>query len=171
MQAPELSARAAALAPPRAYGAPPARGVLRAEPEDFVVEEELGFPPAGSGSHLLLKVRKRNANTQWVARELARRAGCRPGEAGYAGLKDRRAVAVQWFSVPRPRTAVNWLETPGADFEVLEVHAHTRKLPRGALAGNRFAVRILAPEGDGAELSAHLAPRLAASRPKRCAPK
>ena len=162
MAAAELSARAAALAPPRAYGAPPARGVLRAEPEDFVVEEELGFAPAGSGSHLLLKVRKRNANTPWVARELARRAGCRPAEAGYAGLKDRRAVAVQWFSVPRPRSAINWQEPPGADFEVLEVHGHTRKLPRGALSGNRFAVRIRAPEGDGAELSARLAPRLAA---------
>jgi len=135
--------------------------VLRGVPEDFVVEEELGFAPAGSGSHLLLKVRKRNANTQWVARELARRAGCRPAEAGYAGLKDRRAVAVQWFSVPRPRSAVNWQQPPGADYEVLEVHPHTRKLPRGALSGNRFAVRIRTPEGDGAELAARLAPRLA----------
>ena len=134
MGAAELSAREAALAPPRAYGAPPASGVLRAEPEDFVVEEELGFAPAGNGTHLLLKVRKRNANTQWVARELTRLAGCRTADAGYAGLKDRRAVAVQWFSVPRPRTAVDWREPRSAEFEVLEVHEHTRKLPRGALA-------------------------------------
>ena len=158
----ELSAREAALAPPRAYGAPPANGVLRAELEDFVVEEELGFAPAGNGAHLLLKVRKRNANTQWVARELTRLAGCRPADAGYAGLKDRRAVAVQWFSVPRPRTAVDWREPRSAEFEVLEVHEHTRKLPRGALAGNRFAVRIRARSGDGAELGERLAPRLEA---------
>src|SRR5215469_5432621 len=98
----ELSAREAALAPPHAYGAPTATGLLRAAPEDFVVEEDLGFAAAGTGQHLLLKVRKRNANTQWVARELARRAGCRPADVGYAGLKDRRAVAIQWFSVPRP---------------------------------------------------------------------
>jgi len=157
---PELSAREAALAPPRAYGAPPASGVLRAEPEDFVVEEELGFAPAGGGAHLLLKVRKRNANTQWVARELTRLAGCRPADAGYAGLKDRRAVAVQWFSVPRPRAAVDWRQLRGGEFEVLEVHEHTRKLPRGALAGNRFAVRIRAIGGDGAALGERLAPRL-----------
>ena len=162
MGPPELSAREAALTPPRAYGAPPASGVLRAEPEDFVVEEELGFAPAGSGAHLLLKVRKRNANTQWVARELTRLAGCRPADAGYAGLKDRRAVAVQWFSVPRPRTPVDWRELRGGEFQVLEVHEHTRKLPRGALAGNRFAVRIRAPGGDGAELCERLAPRLEA---------
>jgi tRNA pseudouridine13 synthase len=155
------SAREAALAPPRAHGQPVTKGQLRAQPEDFLVAEELGFEPAGSGQHLLLKVRKRDANTQWVARELAKLAGCRPFEVGFAGLKDRRAVAVQWFSVPRPRTEVNWLEVSAQDFAVLEAHAHNRKLPRGALAGNRFTVRIRAPDGDGARLSAALAPRLA----------
>ncbi len=162
MAAPELSALDAALGPPRAYGLPPARGLVRSEPEDFLVEEELGFAPAGSGAHVLLKVRKRNANTQWVARELSRLTGCRPLDVGYAGLKDRRAVAVQWFSLPRPRTSVNWQELRGSDFEVLEAHPHTRKLPRGALAGNRFAVRIRARDGGGAELAVRLAPRLAA---------
>ena len=160
MSAPELSAREAALDPPRAYGAAPASGLLRVEPEDFVVEEELGFAPAGSGTHLLLKVRKRNANTQWVAGELARLAGCRPFEIGYAGLKDRRAVALQWYSVPRPRSAVDWHAAHAESFEILEVHLHTRKLPRGALAGNRFAVRIRTAGVAGTELAAHLAGRL-----------
>jgi tRNA pseudouridine13 synthase len=151
-----------ALAPPRAYGAPPARAVLREGPEDFFVKEILGFAPSGSGQHVLLKVRKRNANTVWVARELARAAGCRSADVGYAGLKDRRAVAVQWFSVPRPQARVNWQDLRGAEFEVLEAHEHTRKLPRGALAGNEFAVRVRAAGGDGAELAARLAPRLEA---------
>jgi tRNA pseudouridine13 synthase len=155
-----LTAREAALAPPRAYGQPVTKGQLRAQPEDFLVEEELGFAPAGLGQHLLLKVRKRDANTQWVARELAKIAGCRPFEVGFAGLKDRHAVAVQWFSVPRPRSEINWLETRGQDFAVLEAHAHHRKLPRGALAGNRFTVRVRACDGDGGHLSAALAPRL-----------
>ena len=161
MSPPELTAREAALAPPRAYGEPLAAGLLRAQPEDFVVEEDLGFAPAGLGQHLLLKVRKRDANTQWVARELAKFAGCRAFEVGFAGLKDRRAIAVQWFSVPRPRTEVNWSEVRSEDFAVLEAHPHNRKLPRGALAGNRFTVRIRAPDGDGARLSAAFAPRLA----------
>lgn len=156
-----LGAREAALAPPRAHGEPVAAGQLRAQPEDFLVEEELGFAPAGLGQHLLLKVRKRDANTQWVARELAKIAGCRQFEVGFAGLKDRRAVAVQWFSVPRPRTEVNWLEVSARDFAVIEAYAHSRKLPRGALAGNRFTVRIRAADGDGAHLSAALTPRLA----------
>jgi tRNA pseudouridine13 synthase len=161
MQLQELSALQAALAPPRAHGSPPASGLLRVVPEDFMVEEELGFAPAGAGTHLLLKVRKRNANTQWVAGELARHAGCRASEVGYAGLKDRHALTVQWYSVPRPRQPIAWQELRTDDFEVLEVHAHTRKLPRGALSGNRFAVRIRVLAGEGAALSARLAPRLA----------
>jgi tRNA pseudouridine13 synthase len=164
----ESSARAVALAPPRAYGPPPAVGVLRAQDEDFVVEEDLGFAPAGAGAHLLLKVRKRGANTQWVAQQLARLAGCRTAEVGYAGLKDRHAIAVQWFSVPRGRDATAWHAVRAPDFEVLEAHPHHRKLPRGALAGNRFRVRIRAAagaaagEGDGARLAALIGPRLAA---------
>lgn len=155
-------ARAVALDPPRAHGAPQASGALRVVAEDFVVEEDLGFAPAGHGAHLLLRVRKRDANTQWVARALGGIAGCRAAEVGYAGLKDRRALALQWFSVPRPRRELDWHEVRGEGFEVLEAHPHTRKLPRGALAGNCFAVRIHATAGSGAQLAAALAPRLQA---------
>jgi tRNA pseudouridine13 synthase len=147
----------AALHPPRAYGAPLGRGVLRALPEDFLVEEQLGFSPAGSGQHVLLKVRKRDANTQWVARELARVCGCRPFDVGYAGLKDRHAIAIQWFTVPQTRMALDdWHAVSGEGFEVLEAHAHTRKLPRGALQGNRFSITLRRMEVDGAALAARL---------------
>ena len=161
---PELSSRAAALSPPHAHGAPVALAEFRAAAEDFAVEEDLGFAPAGAGSHFLLKVRKVNANTAWVARELARLAHCRPHEVGYAGLKDRRAVAVQWFSVPRPRTAVDFSALSAPDFSVLEAHAHNRKLPRGALSGNRFRIRLRPRTGSEAQLAAQLAPRLEAVR-------
>jgi tRNA pseudouridine13 synthase len=157
----ESAARDLALAPPRAFGTPDGRARLRSIPADFQVEEELGFAPAGCGAHLLLKVRKSDSNTVWVARQLARLAGCRPHDVGYAGLKDRRAVAIQWFSVPRPRTAVQWPGPGGEPFAVLEAHPHTRKLPRGALAGNRFAVRLRPHDGEAARLAASLAPRLA----------
>lgn len=154
------AALAAALAPPRAHGPPVAPAQVRAMAADFLVEEDLGFAPAGAGAHVLLKVRKVDANTAWVARQLAQASACRPTDVGYAGLKDRRAIAVQWFSVPRPRVPPEWLKVRGEGFEVLEAHAHTRKLPRGALAGNRFSVRLRALDGDGARLAAALAPRL-----------
>lgn len=133
----------AALDPPRAHAAPLSPGRLRAEPEDFLVEELLGFEAAGTGQHVLLKVRKRNANTQWIAGELARACGCRPGDVGYAGLKDRRAVATQWFTVPQSRLSPqDWAGIGSGEYQVLEAHRHSRKLPRGALAGNRFVIRV-----------------------------
>jgi tRNA pseudouridine13 synthase len=156
-----LTARVAALDPPRALGAPLASATLRAEPEDFVVEEELGFAPAGEGQHLLVQVRKRNANTAWVAEELARIAGCRQHDVGYAGLKDRRAVSVQWFTLPRPRAPLALAALRGEGFEALQLHPHNRKLPRGALTGNRFAIRLRALAGSGAQLQEALAERLA----------
>ncbi len=156
-----LPARAAALTPPRAHGEPLAGVLLRAEPEDFVVEEDLGFAPAGEGQHLLVRVRKRDANTAWVAEQLAGLAGCRVPEVGYAGLKDRRAIAVQWFSLPRPRAPLELGALRGTGFEALEMQPHNRKLPRGALAGNRFAIRLRALEGSGAQLAAALSARLA----------
>jgi tRNA pseudouridine13 synthase len=151
---------AIALDPPRAYGEPLARGTLRAEPEDFVVEEDLGFSASGTGQHVLLKVRKRDANTQWVARELAKLCGCHPRDIGYAGLKDRRAVAIQWFTVPRSRLSLEaWREVQQPEFNVLDAAAHSRKLPRGALAGNRFAIRIR--DVDSTMLESALADRMA----------
>ena len=155
------AALAAALAPPRAYGAPVAHALVRAAAGDFLVEEELGFAPAGAGTHLLLRVRKIDANTAWVAGQLARLAGCRAHDVGYAGLKDRRAIAVQWFSVPRARAAAELAGARGEGFEVLEAHAHSRKLPRGALAGNRFTLRLRTAPGAGEALAARLAARLA----------
>jgi tRNA pseudouridine13 synthase len=135
--------RCAALAPPPAWGAPLGHGVLRSTPEDFRVDEVLGFAAGGDGPHALLQVRKRGANTEWVARELARAAGVKPFEVGFAGLKDRNAVTTQFFTVPRgKRAADEFIGLAGEGYEVLTAAAHQRKLPRGALEGNRFEITV-----------------------------
>lgn len=150
--------RTLALDPPHAFGAPPVAGQVRTTADDFLVDEILGFEPAGEGPHLLLRVRKRGANTEWVARELARRACCRPFDVGFAGLKDRHAVTTQWFTVPRGKGGPDdWRAVTGDGYEVIEAHLHRRKLPRGALAGNRFELQIRGVEGDRAALAARLA--------------
>lgn len=154
--------REAALTPPFAWGGPLASGVLRSSPEDFNVDEILGFEAAGSGPHALLVVRKRGANTEWVARELARAAGCKPFEVGFAGLKDRNAVTTQHFTVPRttpgnkPREAEEFVGLTGEGFEVLAANPHQRKLPRGALAGNRFDIVVRGVNCDPTSLSRRL---------------
>jgi len=156
----------AALGPPRAHGAPLPKAQIKAEPEDFRVEEQLSFVPSGKGPHWLLRVEKRAANTRWVAAELARLAGLPPAEVGYAGLKDRHAITVQWFSVPAGKKSQEfWREVRSDEFRVLEAHANQRKLKRGALSGNRFRIRLRnvawspdALEAKLAALRAHGAP-------------
>jgi tRNA pseudouridine13 synthase len=131
------------LRPPRAHGAPLPPAELKATPEDFHVEEQLSFEPSGTGPHWLLRVEKRTANTRWVAAEIARLAGVPARDVGYAGLKDRHAVAVQWFSVPNlGRSAESWVDVRTAEFKVLDARANLRKLKVGALSGNRFRIRL-----------------------------
>jgi tRNA pseudouridine13 synthase len=133
----------AALSPPRAHGAPLSAARLRTHPEDFWVEEQLSFQPSDAGPHWLLRVEKRSANTRWVALEIARLARVQAHDVGYAGLKDRDAVAVQWFSVPALGSSADfWREVATQEFKVLEVRANSRKLKRGALTGNRFRIRL-----------------------------
>jgi tRNA pseudouridine13 synthase len=145
--------RQLALEAQRAWGPPQASGVLRAVAEDFLVEEDLGFAPDGDGAHVLLKVRKRDANTGWVAQELAAALGCAVRDVGFAGLKDRHALAIQWFSLPAtPRCLSQAAGLQHPEFAVLEVHRHRRKLPRGALAGNAFTVRIRDYSGSSEQL-------------------
>jgi tRNA pseudouridine13 synthase len=148
--------RQLALDPPYAHGGPPAAGLIRTDPEDFLVEERLGFEADGGTGHYLLLVEKRDANTLYVARCLARLAGLSPGDIGFAGLKDRRAVARQWFSMPAGKIRPSAEGLEGDGFRVLEVQPHSRKLRRGALAANRFRLRVRELSGDLTALAARL---------------
>ncbi len=143
---------------PFAFGAPPLRARLRTAPEDFVVEEVLGYEPDGAGEHAFLVVEKRGANTDWVARELARFAGTSPVNVGYAGLKDRHAVTRQAFTVQLPGKAdPDWSAFPHAEVSIRSLGRHSRKLKRGALRGNRFLLVLREIEGDRGEVEGRLA--------------
>ncbi|ABA57369.1 Pseudouridylate synthase [Nitrosococcus oceani ATCC 19707] len=135
-----------------AYGGDPplATALLRCRPEDFQVVEELPFALSGEGEHVWLLLCKRNTNTVWLARQLARIAGVRLVDVGYAGLKDRHGLTTQWFSVnlsgkkePAWATALE-----SATVQVLKVIRHSRKLQRGALKGNRFLLTLRHFQGD-----------------------
>lgn len=134
---------------PFAFGAAPLTARLRVAPEDFIVEEILGYDTDGVGEHALLWVEKRGANTDWVARELARFAEVPPVNVGYAGLKDRHAVTRQAFSVQLPgRPDPDWSTFPHAEVKVLAATRHGRKLKRGALRGNRFVLTLREVQGE-----------------------
>jgi tRNA pseudouridine13 synthase len=114
---------------------------LRSVPEDFRVEEIPLYHPTGEGDHTFVHVEKRLRTTEDVARALARIAGAGARDVGYAGRKDRVAVATQWFSVPGldPARARD-IDLPGV--KVLEAVRHRHKLRSGQLRGNRFRIVV-----------------------------
>ncbi len=127
----------------RAWGGAAGCGHIRVVPEDFQVREVPLATPCGAGEHSWLWVRKRDSNTLWVARQLAKYAGLPLSAVSYAGMKDRRAVTEQWFSLHLPgRAEPDWAGLRQAEFQVLSVCRHSRKLKTGTLLGNRFELRI-----------------------------
>lgn len=134
-------------------GHPAASGVIRSSPEDFRVEELPLVEPEGEGNHLWLEIEKRGANTNWVAGQLARAAGAKAREVGFAGMKDRHGVTSQWFSIGlQEADNADWQSWNIEDVTVLQAHRHGRKLKRGTLAGNRFRIIVRAIEGDHGDL-------------------
>lgn len=152
------STRSVAEARLGALGPDVLRATMRGVPEDFVVEEQLGFAATGAGEHLFLLIEKRGANTVWVAQQLARWAGVAEHAVGYAGLKDRHALTRQAFTVHLPGRKAPDLD--GLAIEGVRVLAsdwHQRKLPRGALRGNRFVLRLRQVEGERPAIEDRLA--------------
>lgn len=141
---------------PRAWGAAPVTATLRASPADFVVEEQLGFTPTGSGEHCWLWIEKENLNTADAAQLLAKFSGVPERDVSYAGLKDRNAITRQWFSLHLINKVVDWDKWPHADMRLLQITRHDRKLRRGAHRGNRFELTLRNVSGDTALLQARL---------------
>jgi tRNA pseudouridine13 synthase len=115
--------------------------VFKSCPEDFVVDEQPLYPPSGEGGHTFVRVEKRLRTTEEVARELARSVGVSAHDVGYAGRKDRMAVARQWFSVPGldPEHA---LALSLHNATVLEAACHAHKLRTGHLRCNHFEIWV-----------------------------
>src|SRR5690606_4214619 len=150
----------------QAFGAPVLSARIRRAPEDFRVEELDGFEASGEGEHLLLTIEKRGMNTAFVAGEIARWVGMPEVAVGYAGLKDRHAVTVQRFSVQLPGREPPPLDTLERDgLKVLAQARHRRKLPRGALAGNRFVLVLRDVQGGRDAIEARLQQVLARGVP------
>lgn len=118
-----------------------AGGTYKERVTDFHVEEVLAEEPDGRGEHVYVWIEKVGLNTEEVARRLARVSEIAPGDIGYAGLKDRQAVARQCFSMPA-RAAAQLATIECDELHVLRTALHTTKLRTGHLRGNRFRVLV-----------------------------
>jgi tRNA pseudouridine13 synthase len=136
-------------------------GRIKAEPEDFAVEEIPAYQPRGSGGFLYLWVEKRDMGAEYFVRQVARRLGLGPGAVGTAGLKDRHAVTRQMVSVP-DQVEDRLGQLDGDGIRLLSVSRHGNKLRPGHLHGNRFRILIRDTDRAAAERLGPLLERLRA---------
>lgn len=126
-----------------AYGGPLGDGLIRQRFAEFRVDENLGFELTGEGEHVFLKVEKQGVNTENVACCLAKYARLPRRHVSYAGLKDRRALITQWFSVHLPGMAgPDWTGFVEDGIRIVDRKRHQRKLKKGSLQANQFKIRV-----------------------------
>ena len=122
---------------------PKQTALLKAEYADFVVKEQLGYDMSGDGEFVAVKVRKTDCNTLFVGEQLAKFAGISARNMSYAGLKDRKAVTEQWFSLQMPGQSTPDFSQFSLDgVEILDVTRHQRKIRIGSLQGNHFEILL-----------------------------
>ncbi len=125
-------------------------GILRDRVSDFKVCEVLDFEFADEGEHLYLQIEKSNLNTKDVQELLARHYDVSLVDVSYAGMKDKRAIARQWFSVRLPKTT----QIPKhSNFAILKERRHTHKLRIGAHVANRFNIVIRETSSQGSSFA------------------
>jgi len=128
---------------PRAHGEALGAVDFRQSPESFIVDEQLIFEPDGEGEHVYLQIRKRNTNTQWLAKQLAKISGIKVRDVSYAGLKDRHAVTTQWFSlILQTANEPEWQSVQLDNIEILQSTRHRCKLRPGMVKQNRFVITL-----------------------------
>ena len=122
---------------------PKQTALLKAECADFVVKEQLGYDMSGDGEFVAVKVRKTDCNTLFVGEQLAKFAGISARNMSYAGLKDRKAITEQWFSLQMPgQPTPDFSQFSLEGVEILEVTRHQRKIRIGSLQGNHFEILL-----------------------------
>lgn len=116
-------------------------GRIRAEFEDFLVEEIPLHRPTGHGPHTVALIEKRGTPTFDALLFLSKGIKISERRIGYAGLKDSRAVARQYVSFPGvPPERVLAFEHPRV--RILAAARHSSALKIGHHLGNRFTIRI-----------------------------
>lgn len=117
---------------------------LLAGARHFEVTELPTYDPAGSGEHVYAWIEKEGVDSEQVVEALCRATGRPARDVGYAGRKDRAAIARQWFSVRlADEAALLRVSAPsGGRISVLEISRDRSKLRLGQLRGNRFRLGL-----------------------------
>ena len=115
--------------------------VFNSSARDFTVEEIPLYEFTGEGEHLVLQVRKKDMTTWEMLDVLSNHVGIRRRDIGYAGLKDKHAMTIQYISI----MAIHEEKLKAFSHEkikILSTIRHNNKIRVGHLKGNRFKIRL-----------------------------
>jgi len=109
--------------------------------DDFVVTEIPLYEFSGEGEHLILKIRKKDLATWDALKIISEYVGCKNRDIGYAGLKDKNAMTVQYISIHKSHEdKIDTFSHP--QIKILEKTYHNNKIKIGHLKGNKFFIRL-----------------------------
>jgi tRNA pseudouridine13 synthase len=113
---------------------------LKQLPADFVVEEIPSFSVSSEkDEHTIFVLEKQEVDTFDAIRRIAQQLRISLFEIGYAGLKDKHAVARQYVSIP---TKYNVQELKMNSLVLSLVGYSRKKIKIGDLVGNRFTIVV-----------------------------
>ena len=141
---------------PYPYGAALGDALLKSVPQDFEVEEVLGFEPDGEGEHLFVWVEKTGLTTHELIERLAKQAQVSPASISHSGMKDKQAVTRQWLSLHLPGQERTLESEADAGYHILRQQRHSKKLRPGTHRANRFTLRLRELFVDAGSLDARM---------------
>ncbi len=122
-----------------AYFNEPVKFKFKQSIDTFFVEEHLPFKPSNRGRFLLLKIKKQNMSTFKLISVLKSATGLDERDIGYAGLKDKNAISIQYISIPiEVQKELKNITTDR--IEILEINKNDQALKIGNLSYNHFKI-------------------------------
>ena len=116
--------------------------VFNPSPRDFIVDEIPLYEFAGEGEHLVVHIRKKDMTTWEMIGAVARFLGIKNRDIGYAGLKDKNAMTMQYISLLAKENEERLKEFRHDKIKILGMQRHNNKIRIGHLKGNHFKIRL-----------------------------
>ncbi|MCX8173832.1 MAG: tRNA pseudouridine(13) synthase TruD [Thermoplasmata archaeon] len=125
-------------------------GLLKVKPEDFVVVETAKLPEVvENGRYTIARIRTCNWETNKLVREFSRAMHISRKRIGFAGTKDKRAIAERYFWFDAPPELVKKINLK--DVEILEMFRTNKQIEIGDVIENTFNILVRQPEASEIE--------------------
>ena len=120
---------------------------LKNQPQDFIVDEILGFEPSGKWAVLYILIEKINTNTMEIL-DLLYKTWLTRSQIWIAGLKDKVWITTQWISIyKRNVDNIGWMEKLffllRKKCKILRYSWHDKLLTIGWHAWNSFKIKLV----------------------------